>query len=292
VETESDATAYLRFSEQNRERWAGQISEGMFKGFTAKYRVGNGSRGNVGAESIRRITASAPAGVTKVFNPMPARGGEDADTIESIQLHAPQAFRKQERAVTAADYEEILTRHSEVQKAAAEKRWTGSWCTMFVAIDRKGGLEVDSEFEAEIVGFLEKYRMAGYDVEVQSPIYVPLKISIEVCLKDGYFRGEIKEELHNAFGSKLREDGSKGFFHPDNFTFGQTLYLSRLYEAALAVAGVSSVVVTEFHRWGKEPRRELDNGYIDAGPMEILRLDNDPNFAEYGVIEFSFCGGA
>ncbi len=292
VETESDGTAYLRFSEQNRESWAAQIKEGTFKGFTATYRIGLGSKGNVGAESITRTSASAPAGITKVFNPMPAKGGEDPETRNSIQLHAPHAFRRQERAVTAADYEEVLKRHPEVQKAAAEKRWTGSWYTMFVAIDRKGGMDVDREFEAEIVEFLEKYRLAGYDVEIQSPIYVPLKISVEVCIKDGYFQGEVKEELLKVFSSKLKEDGSKGFFHPDNFTFGQTLYLSRVYEAAMAVAGVSSVVVTEFHRWGKEPAGEREDGFIEAGPMEILRLDNDPNFAEYGVIEFIFCGGA
>ena len=162
---------------------------------------------------------------------------------------------------------------------------------MFVAIDRKGGMDVDAEFEAEIAGFLEKFRLAGYDVEIQSPIYVPLKISIEVCLKDGYFQGEVKEELLKIFSNKPREDATKGFFHPDNFTFGQTLYLSRVYETALAVAGVSSVIIADFHKWGKEPRGERDDGYIKAGPMEILRLDNDSNFAEYGMIDFSFCAG-
>jgi hypothetical protein len=292
VETERDGTAYLRFSEQNRDAWARQISEGTFKGFAATYRIGNGSTGNVGAESITRAAgAGAKAGITKIFNPMPARGGEDPETIESIRLHAPHAFRKQERAVTASDYEEVLKRHPGIQKAAAEKRWTGSWYTMFVAIDRKGGMDVDKEFEAEIVGFLEKYRLAGYDVEIQSPIYVPLKITIEVCLKDGYFWGEVKEKLLKVFSSKVREDSSsRGFFHPDNFTFGQTLFLSRIYECALAVAGVSSVTIIEFHRWGKEARSELDDGYIKAGSMEILRLDNDPNFAENGMIDFSFCG--
>jgi hypothetical protein len=295
VETESDGTAYLRFSEQNREAWARQISEGTFKGFIATYRIGNGANGNVGAESITSATGpSAPAGITKIFNPMPARGGQDPETIESIRLHAPHSFRKQERAVTASDYEEVLKRHPGIQKAAAEKRWTGSWYTMFVAIDRVGGMDVDKDFEAEIVGFLEKYRLAGYDVEIQSPIYVPLKISIEVCLKDGYFGGEVKEELLKIFSSRAIQDGgdssSKGFFHPDKFTFGQRLYLSRVYEVALSVAGVSSVIINEFHRWGKEARRELEDGYIKAGPMEILRLDNDSNFAENGMIDFSFCG--
>jgi hypothetical protein len=130
--------------------------------------------------------------------------------------------------------------------------------------------------------------MAGLDVEIQQPLYVPLKLSMEVCLKDGYFKGEVLEALLKAFSSKPADSG---FFNPDNFTFGQTLYLSRIYEAAMAVPGVSSVVVKEFHRWGKAAKNELDEGFIEAGPMEIFRLDNDRNFAENGTIEFIFCGG-
>lgn len=298
VETERDNTSYFRFAEQNRIEWGEQITDDYwcnrhtFKGFASiTYRIGNGSKGNVGAESITKIAAvPSAAGIYKIINPMPARGGEDPESIDSIRLHAPKAFRKQERAVTAADYETILRRyHTGIQRAAAEKRWTGSWNTMFVAVDRKGGLEVDAEFENEIVELLEKYRLAGLDVEIQSPIYVPLKLSIEVCLKDGYFKGEVLEGLLKAFSSKPADSG---FFNPDNFTFGQTLYLSRIYEAAMAVPGVSSVVVKEFHRWGKAAKNELDDGYIEAGPMEIFRLDNDRNFAENGTIEFIFCGGS
>ncbi|HEX2557258.1 MAG TPA: baseplate J/gp47 family protein, partial [Nitrososphaera sp.] len=234
VETERDTTSYFRFSEQNRIEWGEQITEDheckrhTFKGFSSiTYRIGNGSKGNVGAESITKIAAGpAAAGIYEIINPMPARGGEDPESIDSIRLHAPQAFRKQERAVTAPDYETILKRyHNGVQRAAAEKRWTGSWYTMYVAIDRKGGLDVDSKFENEIVELLEKYRMAGLDVEIQQPLYVPLKLSIEVCLKDGYFKGEVLEALLKAFSSKPADSG---FFNPDNFTFGQTLYLSRI----------------------------------------------------------------
>ena len=51
----------------------------------------------------------------------------------------PQAFRTQERAVTAADYAAAAERRPEVQRAAATFRWTGSWHTVFVTADRVGG---------------------------------------------------------------------------------------------------------------------------------------------------------
>ncbi len=46
---------------------------------------------------------------------------------------------RQERAVTEEDYTTVLKRHPEVQKAVAIFRWTGSWYTVFVTIDRLGG---------------------------------------------------------------------------------------------------------------------------------------------------------
>jgi hypothetical protein len=163
---------------------------------------------------------------------------------------------------------------------------------MFVAIDRKGSLEVDDEFKKEIVDFFDKYRLAGYDVEIQRPIYVPIEIDLEICLKKGYFIGEVKQELLRTFSSNILENGRKGFFHADNFTFGQPLYLSKIYKFAMAIDGISSVVVKTFKRWGRTPSGELDEGVIKTGNQEIVRLDNDPNFSENGVINFIFyCGG-
>ena len=48
------------------------------------------------------ITASAthPA----VRNPLPAQGGVDPESIETVRQRAPYAFRTQERAVTPEDY--------------------------------------------------------------------------------------------------------------------------------------------------------------------------------------------
>jgi hypothetical protein len=296
TESENDGTTYLRFNDIHMRNWASKIYLGEFRKFKATFRIGNGTRGHVGPGSISRIFVKEgdlpPKGIDRLSNPMPANGGQDQETIETIRQFAPQAFRKQERAVTPEDYEQVLKRHPEVYRAVAEKRWTGSWYTMFVAIDRKGSLEVDDEFKKEIVDFFDKYRLAGYDVEIQRPIYVPIEIDLEICLKKGYFIGEVKQELLRTFSSNILENGPKGFFHADNFTFGQPLYLSKIYKFAMAIDGISSVVVKTFKRWGRTPSGELDEGVIKTGNQEIVRLDNDPNFSENGVINFIFyCGG-
>jgi hypothetical protein len=262
------------------------------------YRVGNGRVGNVGREAIVNVvlTSPPPPGVVDprdirtMRNPLPAQGGTDPEGLEQVRLYAPQAFRRQERAVTAADYAEVTERHPEVQKAAATIRWTGSWYTVFITIDRKGGRAVDAHFEREIRDFVERYRMAGHDLEVNAPLFVALGLKIEVCVKPGYYKSDVKEALLEAFSNRELAIG-RGFFHPDNFTFGTPVYLSQIYAAAMQVPGVQSVEVERFQRFGKAPNKELEDGVLLTGRLEIVRLDNDPNFPENGRLELVMKGG-
>lgn len=285
VEMESDGRAYLRFGD-------GALGKEPAPGasFSATYRVGNGQIGNVGRGAIGRLVRSG-GGLDGVRNPMPAVGGSEPELMEQVRLYAPQAFRVQERAVTEADYSEMARRHPEVQQAVARIRWTGSWYTVFVTIDRKGGLPVDEDFKAEIRAHLERYRIAGYDLEIAAPVFVPLDLLLSICVKPGYFRSNIKQALLIALSSGETRGGVRGFFHPDNFTFGQTVYLSRLYEAAMRVTGVASVDVLRFQRWGKAANQEIESGVLTLGPIEVARLDNDPNFPENGKLEIQSRGG-
>jgi predicted phage baseplate assembly protein len=240
------------------------------------------------------------SGIEDVRNPLPARGGVDPESIEHVRQSAPYAFRTQERAVTPADYEEIATRQDvmkrcglDVQRAAATLRWTGSWHTMFLTVDRLAGANVDADFEPKLRGCLERYRMAGQDLEVDGPHYVSLEVEMTVCVKPDYFRSDVKAALLEVLSNGDLPDGRRGLFHPDNFTFGQTVYLSPLYAAAQAVPGVASVHITKFQRQGTPgaDTEALDKGNLTLGRLEIARLDNDPNFPEHGVLRLSMGGG-
>jgi len=155
----------------------------------------------------------------------------------------------------------------------------------------KGGWKVDTEFKAEIRRHLEKFRLAGYDLEVNGPEFVPLDILMMVCVKPGYFRSCVKESLLRVFSRHDLDGGRRGFFHPDNFTFGQPVYLSQIYQRAMEVAGVASVEVKRFQRWGKKPDNEKEEGFLEPEVLEVIRLDNDPNFPENGKIDFEMYGG-
>lgn len=286
VECEHDGSAYLRFGDDEHGKRPNKDTA-----LKATYRIGNGTAGNIGLESIAHIISN-DARLLRATNPLPAQGGTDPESAEDIKRDAPEAFRTQERAVTPADYAEVTGRHPSVQRAAANFRWTGSWYTVFLTVDRKGGGEVDAAYEQTIRDHVERYRMAGYDLEVNSPSYVPLLLEMTVCIKPDYFRADVRAALMRVFSRGWLADGTPALFHPDNFTFGQSVYLSALYEAAQAIQGVASVVIDTFQRLRAQPdSTTLDNGVLTIGRLEIARLDNDPNFPERGVFKLSVGGG-
>jgi hypothetical protein len=278
VEMQADGVACLRFGDgiAGRKPTPGAT-------FTASYRTGNGTRGNVGPGAIACIVSpdgdGMADGIATVRNPLAAAGGRDPETLEQVRQFAPQAFRTQERAVTEADYAEVTARQADVQGAAATFRWTGSWFTAFVTVDGKGGLPVD---KTSIAQFLQRYRMAGYDLEISSTQFVPLDLALTVCVKPGYFQSAVKQAVLDVLSNRDLPDGTRGLFHPDNFTFGQSLYLSQIYRTVMQMSGVASVNVTRFQRWGKDANHELERGVLTAAPLEILLLANDPSFPESG----------
>jgi hypothetical protein len=275
VETENDGHAVLRFGDDVNGR-----SPVKDEGLTARMRIGNGSAGNVGSEAIGHIVAN---GVRGVRNPIAASGGSDAQPISEARLYAPQAFRRQERAVTAADYATMMEREPRVQRAVATRRWTGSWYTMFITVDRRGKQGIDAGFEDELRAFIERYRLAGHDVEIDAPRFVPLDIELHVCTQAGYLAASVEQRLLDAFS---------GFFDPDRFTFSQPVYLSAIVAAAMAVPGVAYVTAVRFNRLGRNPAGELASGRIAMARLEIARLDNDPNAPENGRLRFDVHTGS
>ena len=285
VETENDGTAYLRFGDDEY----GQQPEPETT-FEATYRVGNGHAGNVGADTLAHIVSNDSA-ITGVRNPLPASGGIDPETMEQIRRDAPEAFRTQRRAVTEADYARAAERDPRVQRAAATLRWTGSWHTVFITVDPLAGFASTREFTASLQDRIEPFRMAGHDLEIDTPRYIPLEIAMFVCVKPDYFRSDVRTALLEVFSSGTLADGRRGVFHPDHFTFGQTVHLSPLYAAAQSVAGVASVQISLFRRQGRPETSGLAAGFLTMGRLEIARLDNDPNFAERGLFKLSLGGG-
>lgn len=256
-------------------------------------RFGVGPQGNIGVGALAHVvvpTALASADLT-VTNPLPARGAAAAESISEIRIAAPFAFRRQERAVTAADYAWAAMRHPGVANAVAIPRWTGAWQTMLVFIDRRDGLAVDKAFRRELLEHIERYRLMGFDVALRGAVAAPLHIGLMVCARPDELRSAVAARVRDVLRPSGGSSGRRGFFHPENFTFGSPLYLSKLIGAVMAVKGVQSVTAKTFQRFGRIAQGELAEGVIRPVDVEVLQLSDDPSFPEQGRLELELGGG-
>jgi predicted phage baseplate assembly protein len=297
VEIDDKLFANLLFGDGINGMEPKRSSDRSFYKYYALYKIGNGTRGNVGKQTITSVTRSSsfdPRGIIiKLYNPEDAMGGIDYEDIEEARLIASEKILNlKERAVTEDDYREIVKRYPGVDHVYVKFQWTGSWYTVFMSVDRKDNKKIDEDFKRGLYQYLDKFRLSCYDIQIHEPIFVPLNIKLKIWLKSDAPKSEVRRLLVKQFSNRDLDDGTKGFFHPDNFTFGQSLYLSKIYQHVMSITGILSVEALTFTRYGVvEDKEKKVDAYIKIKKNEILRLDNDPNFPENGKINFVLEGG-
>ncbi len=265
-------------------------------GFTAVYRTGNSDTGNIGAESIYHLVSHKSRGELQITprNLLSAVGGTQSESIAEVKLFAPHAFRQRlERAIIPQDYADIVMREfkDKVQRATADMRWTGSYDEIMVAVDQRGQEKASPALLAEIEQTVEQYRRIGHSLAVKPAQLVSLHIEMLVCVKRGYLQAHVRKAIQDKLGNRQLSDGSLGFFHPDNLTFGEGIHLSKLIAITQSVAGVESVAVEKFQRQYEDENGELDAGILKLGPLEVARVDNNPNFPDHGLLIIRMEGG-
>lgn len=288
IEIDNNGIANLRFGDDELGR-----APDPHASFCASYRVGNGPSGNVGAETITTVVWKN----TKIDslicrNPLAAMGGTAPEPISEIKLYAPGAFAvDQERAVTASDYARLAGNYPGVQRATAELRWTGINYEALVVIDPLGTDTIEYSLLRKIEHYLQPYRRIGHDVRVVQAEYVPVALAMTICVLPNYVQAHVKAALLAAFSNGILPDGTRGFFHPDNLSFGDSIPVSAVVAAAQAVPGVQSVTVNTLERYGEPSPAALDLGVLLIGSLEIAELDNDPNNPERGTLTLNMRGG-
>jgi hypothetical protein len=108
--------------------------------------------------------------------------------------------------------------------------------------------------------------------------------------------------LEQEFSAGWTPDGRKGFFHPDEWTFGQKLYASQIIGRALQVKGVEHAVGQKVVSGGVETTisvliKRWNSPYVPTesltqlAPHEIILVQSDPDHLELGSITFTVQGG-
>ena len=284
VETDEEGRSLLRFGNGINGR---RLPDGA--AVHTRYQVGYGLEGNVGADTLVHFDRADFPEITGVWNPFDVTDGRAPEPVAEIIRRAPEAFRyHQLRAVTLKDYVDRAEALPGVAKAAARYMWTGSWRTVRLTIDPEGTTTFSDDLRTGLARHLDAVRLLGEDLELRPPRFVPLEITVTLCIHPDYWPEDVRFVLDQEFSSGYTPDGRRGFFHPDNWTFGQALHASELLGRIERVTGVDHVTgITMQRRNGSTPGTPET---ITVLPEEVVLVRNDPDHQEDGQITFYLDG--
>jgi hypothetical protein len=277
---------------------------------SARYQVGAGPAGNVGANITNRLVrCTSTPGVPCVWedvtddhqsvvtarNITPGTGGAAAMSLDDVRRDAPQAYSAvPRRAVLIGDLAPFAVEVPTVLRAAASRSWSGSWPVGLVTYEPvSGGEEGEADpaaaaaLQAQVLSTLDAVRMAGTEVVTVTATPVGILIALTVCL----FKGSDPDAARAAIVASLRPGtpDAPGLFAPGSFPMGTSVYLSVVVSTVAALPHVDAVAVTEAHRLSDPP------GTLEAvlvmGPTEVALCDDDPSAPDRGRILLTLEGG-
>jgi hypothetical protein len=300
VEMTDDRIARLRFGGNGFGREPHLSDDPNDSEMIAHYRVGNGTSGNVAAETIRsfgfyHFDSPSDSAINQVWNPLPAVGGADPESPTEVALYAPHALRSQlRRACIPSDYDKIaLAEFSDyLQAVRTSFHWTGHEMAAMVAVDPIGDC-LPAEISDRILRTLTRYRRIGHSVRVLRAKRVIPVVGITVTIPCHIPKSPVAAKLNDLFSSRKLQGNDLGYFHPDRATFGDGIAVSDLVAVSSRLLGrdAVSVQVTALHRSDIGPAAELQRGLLPLRPLEIIRFDNNPRTPQFGTLDLSIIGG-
>ena len=302
AEVDDDGRAILRFGDGEY----GRAARRDVVSLRAVYRVGNGRAGNVGAEALAHAAPRRrPAPwIVRSATRSRRRAASTPETIEEVRQLAPEAFRAEQfRAVTEADWARgRAERLPEVPGAVATFRWTAAGTRCSSASTRStaptsstcpnGRTRLQPAFERRVRAFLTRFRLAGYDLELRPPRFVPLELELEVCAAPGHFRTDVAEAVRDALSAHVLPRRHARLLPPVEL---------HLRPAGLPQPALRRGRARRGRRLGgrhaassataRPPAASWSAACCRSAPWEIARLDNDPSFVEHGVLTVIGKGG-
>jgi predicted phage baseplate assembly protein len=211
------------------------------------YRYGGGVAGNAGAGGISRVRGAS----LQATNPLPAEGGQDAETTAQAQARIPLTLRARDRAVCSEDFSQIALETPGVQVGRAQvlprhkpqERADGipGVVTLIVlpAYDpvRPDTPTPDREMLRKVCAWLEPRRLVTTELYVTPPEYVPVDIAVAVQPEPGMGEETLRRWVELAlrqYFAPLPPYGPDGSGWP----FGRAVRDRDAEAAALRVQGV------------------------------------------------------
>jgi predicted phage baseplate assembly protein len=225
-----------------------------------QYRVGGGAVGNVPAGALKAL-ASGSQSIARVTNLFAATAGADVEQTAALIDRAPRSLRHRMRAVTQEDYEDLSKLAStEVARALCVplQDLAANAAAPYVFIDtveeEKAGVGKVSvivvphstdkkplptpDLMRRVQSYLSERASAGASVTVVGPLYLSVKVQVDVRLRSLRWKDTVERDLQALFASFLHPlTGNHGAGWP----FGRRPQASDLYPEIAKVNGIAYV---------------------------------------------------
>jgi predicted phage baseplate assembly protein len=228
----------------------------------SRYRIGGGTRGNVGRNTLTVLKSSIPY-VAAVRNRYGAQGGVDSETLDQAKLRAPRVLRSSDVAITASDYERCaLNASDQVARAyclAAEMPGGSPGSVTLLIVPRvhvNGTPVTDDELvitrrlEEDLRNYMEPRRPLTVELAIAAPEFTRVGVEVTVQLR----RGELSEDVETAV-----RDAFNRFLHPTvggpegkGWPLGRPLFAAELLAQLQAVQSVDFVTELQLRAFDQE----------------------------------------
>ena len=195
-------------------------------------RVGVGLAGNLPAGTLTKITRPHPL-VSAVQQPLPAVGGNDRETANSLRKTAPTTLLTLERCVSPADFASLAAAHASIWQARAFVRPSlGTRAhRVEVVVVPADGAEL-GELAQTLATFLQSHALPNVEVTVSRfvPLPVTLAVTVEIDLaafEPAVVLRAVRAALYDALSLRRRQ-------------LGQPVFLGDIYAVVENVPGVST----------------------------------------------------
>lgn len=229
---------------------------------TARYRVGAGSAGAVGAGTLTNLV-DRPAGARSVINPLAAEGGADEEAPDVLRRAAPASVRSFDRVVSLRDYEDMALASGEIAKASARPTWFGSAAGVHLTVAAAGGRLLSDEALTRVHTWLDTRRDPRRPLRIDNFVPVPVVLRGSVRVADNHAQAAVAAAVRDAV---------RGHFAFASRGLGETVRLDRLVAAMQRVAGVAAIDVDEFGFLTTDPTFLQSRGVDATAVAEALRI--------------------
>ena len=269
-----------------------------------RYRVGGGSKSNVGPNTVNAVglntmdlngpnknTNDAVRRSLRVNNPIPAFGGNGAPSTEVIRQMTKYNFAAQNRAVGIKDYLsriQLMPGKFGVPFRLGVSENQNKVEIYILGLDSEGKLSNSStnSLKENMASYLADYRMLNDYVLISDGRIINLSFELDLFIDKAYNEAEI---INNVI-QNINE-----YFDVNKWDMGESIYLGQLTESVNNVGGVINVTDIRVYNevGGNYSLNEIGQRYISTpvtttDNVSRRRIDLTDDYALFGEYKSMF----